>query len=133
MVCLEVVSPVNATINVDQVAVDVTPCKETPEDFSGTWTGTYSCTNVGCSDDEDVPITLTITQDGPNAHYTDDQGGSFEGTVCGDVFQFNGTGPGYWESGSLTLTGEDTATKTASWVADDNSCSGDCTDDLARE
>jgi hypothetical protein len=133
VVCLEVVSPVNAIINVDEVAVDVTPCEETPADFSGTWTGTYSCTNVGCPDDENVPITLTVTQDGHSAHYTDDQGGSFQGTVCGNVFRFNGTGPGYRESGTLTLTGEDKATKTATWVADDNSCKGDCTDNLARE
>lgn len=133
VVCLEVISPVDAIINVDQVAVDVTPRKETPADFSGTWTGMYSCTNDGCGDVVDRPIELTITQNGYSAQYTDDEGGSYKGTVCGNVFQYNGTGPGYSESGSYTLTGENTATKTSSWVADDKSCQGNCTDKLVRD
>ena len=39
---------------------------------------------------------------------------------------------GYDESGTFTLTGEDTATKTSSYTYRNELCSGTCTDTLTR-
>ena len=130
-ICTEITYPVDATISLGNVELDATTCDEAPADISGIWTGTFSCTNIGCLD-EGGPVSLTITQNGNSAHYEDDEGASFDGTVCGNKFKFNGGKSTWTESGTFILNADGTASKTSSWRENDGSCHGDCVDDLHR-
>ncbi|MGI9317628.1 MAG: hypothetical protein ACR2QW_09875, partial [bacterium] len=76
------------------------------------------------------PITLTVNQNGDEATYSDGSA-SYSGFVCGDVFSFRGGNTAYDESGKLTLTGPNSATKT-SFFRQSPFCSGSCTDYLTR-
>lgn len=132
--CVQIYSPVSATVSVDDLAIGTEPCELDAADIAGTWSGTYSCMNSGtgdCSDDIDQPITLYITQDGHSAEYTDGEA-EYEGIICGNVFRFNGAGPGYTESGTFTLNADGSGTKTSDWVSDFGECSGGCVDSLQR-
>ncbi len=145
-VCMRVLCPSDAELLIDALAMDVTLAEpEVPEDcpaasnIAGTWTGTYSCSN-SCGEGEGGEITLTIIQDGNTAWYQDGSGAAFRGTVCGDSFTFSGGGVGYNETGTFTLTGADTATKTSTYANRDlpetaeneAACGGDCSDVLRR-
>lgn len=129
--CVEVISPVDATLNANSISIETQDCQE-PDDIDGFWTGTYTCTN-SCdpsSDDEVRNISLTVAQSGTSAIYFDDEA-KFSGTVCGNIFKFEGgsTDIGYTESGVFTLNADGTATKTSSWI-DSEQCRGDCKDSL---
>jgi hypothetical protein len=102
-------------------------------DFSGTWTGTYACTfrEDQCGEPFGGEIMLEVTQDGCSATYTDEEA-TFEGDVSGDVFEFEGGGPGYTESGTLTLVAPNMAMKASTFVNTEDNCTGDCEDDLSR-
>ncbi|MFN0136706.1 MAG: hypothetical protein ACKVS9_11400 [Phycisphaerae bacterium] len=105
-----------------------------PADIAGVWAGTYSCTS-SCSDDGlGGEITLTIVQNGSTATYTDSIGGTFAGTVCGNVFTYASTDPAIVETGTFTLTSETQAGKQSHYRATtDLFCEGDCEDTLTRE
>jgi hypothetical protein len=136
--CIEISSPIDLTLSIKDYSVDVATCDEDPADFAGTWTGTYSCYNEGeenCDDEINQPITLTITQEGHSAKYTDDGDAFYEGTVCGNVFAFNGGVEGeygYVEKGKFTLNSDGTLGKESSFVSADGSCTGSCEDLLER-
>ena len=91
------------------------------------------CANTPC-EDEGGPVTLTIAQEGHSATYSDTSGAHYAGTVCGNTFQFDitDTSVGYSESGSLVVNPEGTATKHSRWRDNSGTCSGTCTDNLAR-
>ena len=105
-----------------------------PSDFSGTWTGTYECTfrDALCGEPFGGDITLMVTQNGCAATYSDEEA-TYEGSVCGNVFEFEGGGPGYTESGTLTLVTPNEATKESTFVNTGDSCTGDCADVLSRQ
>jgi hypothetical protein len=134
--CIQVVSDTDASIHVGDTTADATQCNQPPENLSGTWTGTYTCLNQGSPDEIDLPITLTITQDGYRAQYIDDGGDAYEGTVCGSVFKFNRTSPLDFstESGKFVLNTDGSGTKTSTWrsVSSPNTNWGTCTDNLHR-
>jgi hypothetical protein len=130
-ICLQFNSPVDLQLSATNVAVDRTPCDEEPADFNGTWSGTYTCLNDPCPDDIDQNISLTVTQSGYSASYTDGFA-SFEGTVCGNTYTFNGGGEGYTESGTLVLNTDGSATKYVTWQDTLGLCGGECTDQLER-
>ena len=125
--CTRVTPNVNATASMSGMEAEVEPCSLPPSDFSGTWSGTYSCTG---SCPESGTITLTVTQNGSSASYSDGVA-SYSGNICGDVFSFRGGTASYDESGKLTLTGPNSATKT-SFFRESAMCSGSCTDILTR-
>lgn len=137
-VCVGVIPSEDMMLTVDNASVEVTDCEEEPANIAGTWTGPFTCTQ-SCGDTISDTVTLTITQNGPNATYTDDGGGYFRGTVCGNRFTFSG---GYnclfslcseVESGTFTLTGANTAAKTSHFSAQEGlPCQGDCQDSLTR-
>jgi hypothetical protein len=136
-ICILISSPIDMTLTIDEFSVDVTTCDEDPADFEGVWEGTYHCDSegIGGCEDEGGPITLTVTQDGHRAKYTDGYA-SYSGTVCGNTFAFSGGAEGeygYTEKGELTLNTDGTAHKVSSFVSTDGSCSGDCEDDLERQ
>ena len=140
-ICIEVESNVGADLNVDQLDFEVEDCNETPAIIAGTWNSQYSCTNSGCPDDPLQQVTYTITQNGDRATFVDnDDGASYSGTVCGNVFNFNGglfiaPGPpeqGYDESGKFILTGSNSATMTSKWIELDDSCMGTCSETLTK-
>jgi hypothetical protein len=127
-ICLIITSPVNANLDVDADAlyIDANECNETPASISGVWEGDYSCTS-SCGN-ESGTVSLTIQQNEYSATYIDDGAGSYEGTVCGNVFEFSGGGPGYTESGTFTLNSNGSASKTSSYQDTGSSCSGTCSD-----
>lgn len=135
-ICLEIDSPAPARIGIDDVTVKPKLCRKSPKNFDGLWTGTYTCRNKGCGgDDVNQPITLTVTQAGGNshsAHYEDDGDGVYDGTVCDNVFEYNGGGEAYTESGKFTIHSDGSATKRSKFKALEGSCSGSCVDDLTR-
>lgn len=131
-VCVEVTAPVDLTFDVGNVTLELEECDTPAAELGGAWSGTYSCTNSGCANDPEQRIEFTVTQDGNVAHYSDGEA-SYDGTVCGNVFHFDGRGPDYAESGTLTLNPDGSATKLSSWAADNGMCSGNCTDQLTRQ
>ncbi len=133
VICMEIVSSFNATVSVDRLEGSVTEAEcGSPADFSGEWSGTYSCTN-SCDDGFGGSISLTITQDGTNASYVDDGGDNYTGTVCGDVFRFERVEPHEIERGTMTFTSSNQATKRSTYRGQAAPyCGGDCTDYLTR-
>jgi len=130
-VCLEVVSPIAAKADLDGVSINATSCNQSPDDIDGIWTGTYSCTNQGTSNDGG-DISLRITQNGYSASYTDGEA-TYKGTVCGNVFEYDGGVEGaYKETGTFTLKSNGSALKTSSWKSTIDESSGDCTDNLVK-
>ena len=127
--CTRVTPNVDATASVSGADAEYKTCEDPPGDFDGQWSGTYSCT--GSCPDPGGPITLSVNQDGETATYSDGSA-SYSGTICGDVFSFRGGNMSYDESGKLTLTGPDSATKT-SFFRSSAFCSGRCTDILTRD
>ena len=98
------------------------------------WTGTYSCTSSCDVEGFGGEIVLTITQNGDTASYTDSIGGSFSGTVCGNVFTYASIDPATVETGTMTVTSGNEATKQSHYRSTVGSlCEGDCDDTLTRE
>jgi len=129
--CLEIVSPIAASLDVDGVAIDASSCGQEPADISGVWSGTFSCTNHGTSNDGG-DIVLTISQNGYSAQYTDSEA-SYKGTVCGNVFEYEGGVPfSYDESGSFVLNVNGSANKTSTWQSVYDDSGGTCEDTLIR-
>jgi hypothetical protein len=133
--CVKVVSPVNATVDLNSVDVNIEPCDEVPADILGAWAGTYSCFS-SCGDIIDDTVSLFITQnasDSSKATYTDGDA-DYEGTVCGNRFSFSGGGDNYSESGTFVMDpGGATATKTSTYRDyPPGTCSGECSDVLSR-
>ena len=126
--CTRVTPNVNMVASMSGLEAEYKTCTKAPGDFDGVWSGTYSCT--GSCPDPGGPITLTVNQNGGEATYSDGAA-SYSGFVCGDVFSFRGGNSSYDESGNLTLTGPNSATKT-SFFRESPTCSGSCTDFLTR-
>jgi hypothetical protein len=135
-ICLQFNSPIDATVNANDVSVDVTPCNQAPKNISGKWKGTYTCINYGWPSDINQPITLTITQNGSSAQYVDDGGAVYQGTVCGNVFKFNRVSPLDYdnENGTFVLNNNGTGTKNSTWFSNSSPSTnwGTCTDNLHR-
>lgn len=136
-ICIIMISPIDAYLNVSDVSVDLIPCDLPPAqdtDILGTWTGTYQCTNFG-TPDEQGPIELTITKNADGSyHYTDHLGAAYDGHLCGNNFKFNGGVPGsYTESGTLILNSDGTGSKTSIWNSiPPGIMGGNCTDSLNK-
>ena len=141
-ICLEFIPHVSGTFEWEQLMLEYTiveACQVEPEDLSGVWSGTYSCSGT-CEGDmeQDAPISLTITQDGDQASYTDGQA-SYDGTVCGREFRFSGGFGGtpedndtYNESGLFVMDADGiNGTKNSAWVGP--WCQGRCEDHLSRD
>ena len=131
--CVEVVSPIDAVLNVVSIPIEAQNCRD-PQDIDGIWSGTFACTN-SCdpsSDDETKNISLTIAQNGTSAAYFDDEA-EFSDTVCGNIFKFEGGSNdiGYTENGVFTLNADGTASKTSTWI-DSEQCTGKCNNILHR-
>lgn len=131
-VCLIITSPIDATLDLsaDNLAMDTTECTTTAADISGFWEGPFSCTD-SCSGIIDGFVALTILQDGYSATYTDSEA-SYKGTVCGKVFEYSGSGPGYTESGTFVLNNDGSGSKMSSYVTSNGSCSGTCSDPMLQ-
>ncbi len=104
----------------------------------GTWISSFRCgdTSFSCFGDSDV---IELTQDGDaanpgsNVSFTDNNGGSFSGTLCGDTFTWSGNGAGFVEEGTWTFAGADSFSKTTAYTRDDGTGGGCCTGDGVRE
>ncbi|MDJ0701598.1 MAG: hypothetical protein QNJ07_17260 [Woeseiaceae bacterium] len=131
--------PMDAYLTADGVEVSAIPCEETPPpdgDVLGSWSGIYSCTNFGTSDDIDQLISLTIFRNEDGSYrYTDDGGATYDGHFCGSKFRYNGGVAGsYTESGLFRLTGTGTASKQSTWNSDPAGASGgNCSDTLIKD
>jgi len=130
--CLEIVSPIAAKLDVDGVSIEATTCGQEPANIAGQWSGTFACTNEGTSNDSG-DILITIIQDGYSAKYSDGEA-SYKGTVCGNIFEYEGGVPyAYDESGTLTFNADGSAKKTSSWDSIYDDSSGNCEDSLQRK
>lgn len=127
-VCTIITSPVNANMDItaDTLYLNANECKETPANIAGVWEGDYSCTS-SCGGNQNGFVSLNIQQDEYSATYTDGSA-NYEGTVCGNIFEFSGEGPGYTEEGTFTLNSDGSASKTSSYQNTGDSCSGTCSD-----
>jgi hypothetical protein len=135
-VCLVMISPIDAYLNVSDVSVDLIPCDLPPledEYILGTWTGTFQCTNFGISDDQgSIELTITKNPDG-SYHYTSSEGAVYDGHLCGNEIKYNGGGPGFTESGTLVLNSDGTGSKTSTWNSIPPGISGgNCSDILNK-
>ena len=126
--CLIVTSPVDASIDIsaDAVKANTEPCTQEPANIDGYWHGSFSCTS-SCEDDIDGFVGLTISQDGNSATYTDFEA-NYEGIICGNSFEYTGSGPGYTESGTFILNADGSASKTSTYTNTGDGCQGSCSD-----
>lgn len=132
--CLEITSPVGAAFALAGAEVVVTQdCAPATADFSGAWTGTWSCTDT-CGQPFGGAITLTVTQQpGGKARYVDDGYAEYSGTVCGGEFRFVRNTSPETERGTMVLGAGGTATKRSHWRGSEAPfCSGECVDTLHR-
>jgi len=131
-VCMIITSPVNASLDLqaDKVFVETDDCKQTPVYLGGVWEGDYSCESL-CGN-ENGTVRLTLLQDEYSATYTDGSA-SYEGTVCGNIFEFSGGGTGYTESGTITLNSDGTASKTSRYQSTVDACTGTCSDPVLTQ
>jgi hypothetical protein len=133
--CLEVLSPVGGTFGLDGWVVDVEhDCAVPATDFSGTWTGTYQCSNSCTGQPFGGVSQITVTQDGAGrASYTDDGSETFSGTACGNEFRFVRNASQSTERGVLRLTAAGRAEKRSTWrYSMSPYCGGECVDTLSR-
>jgi hypothetical protein len=133
VMCVSITPTVDALFSVDSVEVNVTQGScGSPASFAGRWVGTYECGN-SCGAPFGDSIELTVTQNGASASYTDDGGATFTGTVCGNLFRFERVTSGEIERGTLTLEGNNQATKRSTWRGTSPPyCGGNCVDVLTR-
>ncbi len=126
-ICMIVTSPVNATLDAetDSIFVEAEECNQPPAYIGGVWEGDYSCS--GSCGTESGFVRLTILQDEYTATYGDDEA-FYEGNVCGNTFKYSGGADTYEESGTFTLNGDGTGSKTSSYTLTDGSCGGTCSD-----
>lgn len=136
-VCVQVVSPVDAEVDLNNIGFQIAECGEDPADIDGTWTGPFICeTNCGgmAGTIEDY-VTLTITQDSGNpclATY-EDSVAYYEGNVCGNRFSFKGGSANSSESGTFIMNPNGyEATKTSTYRNYSGDCTGTCSDILER-
>ena len=109
-----------------------------PADFfvAGSWQSAFRCQDdnpsFGCFTGTD---TLTLSQDGSSAQpgnnlsFTDSNGGSFSGQLCGSTFTWTGTGPGITEEGTWEFSDAQNFSKTTQYERTDGSGGGDCEGD----
>jgi hypothetical protein len=135
-ICVQIDADQDVDASVGKVALDVTTCDEAAGAVGGDWSGTYSCANFGGCADDAGDVFIVLFQDGYSATLSDDGGGKFEGTVCGNEVRFDG---GYGEptlfvqeSGTFTMTGPGTAVKHSEWRSLTDSCGGVCDDVLTQ-
>lgn len=126
--CLIVTSPVDASIDIsaDAIMASTSECTEAPANIDGYWHGSFSCTS-SCEEDLEGFVGLSISQDGNSATYTDFEA-DYEGIVCGNSFEYTGTGPGYTESGTFVLNADGTSSKTSTYTNTGDGCQGSCSD-----
>jgi len=137
-ICVVCTSPRRAMVAVNSLAVDVAmqsasgDC-EPVTDFSGMWRSVYSCTSTCDPNGFGGDFTVTITQQGNRASYTDDDE-TYSGTVCGNVWTFSlQPGPAFTETGTLRLNSDGSASR-VSHYRDSAApfCEGDCEDTFTR-
>ncbi|UCB54682.1 MAG: hypothetical protein JSW45_12215 [Thiotrichales bacterium] len=133
-ICVKTTPPITAFLTVTGVAMDIEDCAPPTVDIVGTWTGTFTCDNVGFPDTPLTDISLDITRNPDGSYHYTDGVADYDGQLCGNKFKFNGGAAGdYNESGSLIVTGN-SGTKTSNWqdVVSPFSIYGRCVDDLTK-
>ena len=135
VICVQIMSPVAVTFSLDGWVVEVEhDCAAATANFTGPWSGTYTCTDTCTNEPFNGSIQLTVTQSSTgNASYVEADGHAYSGTVCGDEFRFVRNIADETERGSLKLTGANTAQKTSTWLHSTLLCGGVCTDTLTRQ
>jgi hypothetical protein len=133
-VCVKVVSPIDAEVDLNSVGFNIAQCDEPPADISGTWGGLYSCySDCGNIIDDYVELVITQDPDDPSIATYTDSWANYEGTVCGNSFSFSGGSANSSESGTFIMDpGGTTATKTSTYRNYSGVCTGQCSDTLTR-
>ena len=134
-VCVKVLSPVNATVDLNSVGFNIAQCDDPPADISGTWAGLFSCESDCGFSGTDLDVELVITQTSANPYVAtyEDSVAYYEGTVCGNRFSFTGGSANSSESGTFIMDpGGTTATKTSTYRRYKDLCTGECSDVLTK-
>jgi hypothetical protein len=127
------------------VTVTVLPGEEPPDcdppafDISGRYDERYNCSAEGVCVSDDVPYVITIYQlpdADPSEFEFSDMAGDWRGsgTLCGTVFEWDATGPGFTEEGTWTFSDARNFTKTSEYTLpppseDTGECTGSATQD----
>ncbi len=138
-VCIEIVSPVSASIDIADADVNYKQCSTEAGDFDGFWTSTYVC-NDECYGASEGENSFHIMQDGHSLSYYSGEGATGSGTACGDTFRFDskGTdfGAGTWEEfGTMVLNANGTINAIFDYQYVSGACfgkTGHCEDVLTR-
>lgn len=134
--CASATSSVDADLTLGGLAVSFgfdSGCAAPANDLAGRWTGDYACNNLcqGSPGNEAGSVVITVIQAGETAVYSDDGGAVYIGSVCESAFRHLGFGGSYFEHGTFTRTGPNTATKSSTWVSTVTpQCGGTCADTL---
>ena len=136
-VCVQVVSPINAEVDLNNVGFQIAECGEEPADIEGEWEGPFICeTNCdGMAGTIEDYVTLTITQNpgNPSLATYEDSVAYYEGSVCGNRFSFKGGSANSSESGTFVMNPNGyEATKTSTYRNYNGYCTGTCSDILTR-
>jgi hypothetical protein len=96
-------------------------CAAPAQDATGTWCVTISNSNSTCGNSNAVPYAAVYTQSGSNLSVTS-QGGTYAGTVCGNMATITGTNFGFTTTTNATFVDANHATGTTTYS--NATCSG---------
>jgi len=134
-ICIITTPPIDAYLNVSNVAVDFQPCQQPTVDIVGSWSGTFQCTPFGGLPETPAPITLHISQNDDGSYHYEDSEAIYDGHLCANKFKFKGGAEGFYtESGTLTFSSSTSATKSSMYIYDyeGSSGGGTCSDTLEK-
>jgi len=134
-ICVITTPPIDAYLNVSNVAVDFQPCQQSTVDITGSWSGTFQCTPFFGLPETPAPITLHISQNNDGSYHYEDSEAKYDGHLCGNKYKFKGGAEGFYtESGTLTFSSSTSATKSSMYIYDYEGASGGgtCSDTLEK-
>jgi hypothetical protein len=136
-VCVQVVSPIDAEVDLNSVGFQIAECGEDPANIEGTWAGPFICENncggVAGTIEDYVELTITQNMSNPSLASYEDSWAYYEGHVCGYRFSFKGGSASSSESGTFVMNPNGyEATKTSTYRNYDGYCTGTCSDILTR-
>lgn len=106
--------------------------------IAGSWASAFHCSSTGaggCLTGTDALTVMQTSEGGTPARevtFTDDMGGSFSGTLCGNVLSWSGGGTGYTESGTWVFDSADHFVKATAYENTD-ATRGCCTGEGTRQ
>ena len=114
-------------------------CEDPTYLIAGSWASAFHCSSTGaggCFTGTDAITVIQASEGGAPARevtFTDDMGGSFSGTLCGNVLSWSGGGTGYTEAGTWVFDSADHFVKATAYDDTANATRGCCTGEGTRQ